>query len=91
MTKYKNLKDYEEMMNMFFDEEENVFIMEDLKEFVKNDDFVIFDLIEEDLDECNVIFVRGKYYMMVERFEGMRFVEVEKENVKVYWKKNVDF
>ena len=79
MKKFKSIKSYEKMLNEFCNEEDNVNVIEDLKEFVKNDKFVIYDMVSDGLSDDDVIFVREKYYLICQRYEGCKFIEIEKD------------
>ena len=76
MKKYRSIKSYIGMLNEFYDPEDNVNIKNSLEEFVGKDKFVIYDVVEEGDFEDNIIKVRDKYYWMVERYEGLKFVEI---------------
>lgn len=78
MKKFRSLKSYFKMMEEF-SEEDNVNVKNDIVEFVGKDKFVIYDMISDGLNDEDVIYIREKYYMICERYEGCKFVEIEKE------------
>lgn len=80
MKKFRSLKSYFKMMDEFIDEEDSVFVKRDIEEFVGNDKFWIYDMISEGLNDEDVMFIRGKYYSICERFEGCEFVEISKDD-----------
>ena len=82
MKKFRSLNSYFKCMDEFCDEEDSVFVKNDIKEFVGNDKFVIYDMISEDLSEEDLIKVRDKYYWICERYEGCKFLEVSERELE---------
>ena len=72
MKKFKNVESFnkylEKEFDMGFDEG-----IEDVKEFVGDDEFKI----DFDSEEEMIIEIRGKRYFIVERYEEVKFVEVK--------------
>lgn len=91
MKKFNNVKDYEKYLKEEFDIEDEVFSeyeWEDFNEFVGKNEYEIINVSSEiDVDD-NVIIMNSKWYWIVERYEGMRFVEVDIEDIE-YIKENM--
>lgn len=83
MKKFNNMKDYEKFIIDEFDcEGFTKYEWEDFNKFVDNNKYVVLDICSDiDVDD-NVIIMNGKWYWIVERYEGMRFCEIENDDIE---------
>lgn len=90
MKKFESVFDYDEYLRDEFDEDSGLSECEidDFCEFVLGKDFEILRVCDElEVDE-DVLIMDGKWYWIVERYEGMRFCEVDDEDIE-YIKNNM--
>ena len=84
MKKFSSVVEYNKYLKNEFEMGMSKFAMSDFNEFVGEDDYEILVVIEEDDFDDNVLKVNGVCYWMVERYEGMRFVEIDNEEVEYF-------
>lgn len=79
MSRFRSLNSYFKMLKSYYGEC-NFYVQDDITQFVGDDKFMIYDVVGDGLGDENILRVRGRYYLICERFTGCKFVEISKSD-----------
>lgn len=81
MKKFKNVYDYDEYLYNEYEFGLDDCEMCDFQEFVRDNEYEIVDCVNDIDVEDNILIMNNKYYYIVERCDGIRFVEIDDDKV----------